>query len=550
MDTLLSQIEAAHRRLVMEQFVRRLVWCLFGTLAVAAVAIAAPKLVAIEGLPERWAELWLVGAGVAGLLIASFWTMVSRRSPLDAAMEIDQRFGLRERVASSLSLSEEVRQTEAGRALLDDAVRSISRVDVGERFQVRPTRAAWLPLAPAVIAFCLMAFVGNREASSTGNPGPTPAEQKEQVKRSIDDLRKKIAKQTEEAEKRGLKDATGLLKELEKGTKELTENKSGADRKQSVVKLNKLSDELAQKRQEMGDKNALQKELDSMKDLAAGPAEKAAEALKQGDWKKAQDEIKKLQEKLAKGQMSPEDQKQLAEQLGQMQKKLEAAAKAHKQSMEDLKKQIEQQKQQGNQQQAEQLQKKLDKMQQNQQQMNQMQQMAKQMGKAQQAMKDGDQQQAAEAMQQLMEQVEQMQQQNDEMEMLDGAMEQIEMAKQQMGCQECQGMGCQACQGMGQQPGQKPGMGMGKGQGAGPRPDEENPTNMRDSRVKHDPKGGASVITGEVEGPNRKGDVLQSMKDELASGDRAEAEALNEERLPRSRREHAKEYLSKIREEL
>lgn len=552
MDTLLHQVQAARRRLVTEQFVRRAVWCLFAALVVAAVAIAVPKIVAIDGLPEQWAQAWLIGAGVVGLLAAGVWTLLSSRTDLDAAMEIDNRFGLRERIASSLSLPEEVQETEAGQALVNDAVHSISRVDIGDQFRVRATRAAWLPLAPALIAVGLMLFVGNREAASKPEPGLTPQQQKEAVKKSMEDLRKKIAKKQEEAEKKGLKDATGLLKKIEAGTKELENNKDLADRKKSTIKLNELSKQLAERRQQLGDKSALKKQLEMMKDLGAGPAEKAAKALKQGDWKKAITEINKLKDKIAKGELTTEEKKQLANQLDKMQKKLQAAADAHKKKMDDLKKQIQQQRQQGNQQQANQLQQQLNKMQQNQPQMNQLQKMAQQMKKCQQAMQQGDQQQAQQAMQQMADQLQQMQQMDAEMEMLDGAMEQIEMAKQQMGCQQCQGMGCEGCQGMGfgQGQGDKPGMGMGKGRGMGPRPDEKNPTNMRDTRVKHDPKRGASVIVGEVEGPNIKGEVMQSLKEELATGVEQEADALSEQRLPRSHRDHAKEYLSKIRENL
>lgn len=550
MDTLIEQVKAAHRRLVFEQFLRRLVWALFGSLAVAAVAIAVPRLVVLEDISPRWDQLWLVAAGVAGLLIAVVWTAVRHRSTLDAAIEIDHRFDLRERVASSLSLTEEALQTEAGQALLNDALRSVSRVDVGEKFHVRATRAAWLPLAPAVVAFCLMTFVGNRSAESVPSKGVTPAEQREQDKKTIEELRKKLEAQAKEAEKKGLKDASELLKEVEKGASELTSEKDKTDRKKEFVKLNRLSDELQKKREALGEKSALQKELEDLKNIGEGPAEKAIQALKTGDWKKALEEINKIKEKMAKGEMTKEDQQKLAEQLDKLQNKLQKAAEAHKQKMEDLKKQIEQQKQQGNQAQADKLQQKLNQMQNKQQQMQQMNQLGMKMQQAQQQLQQGNPQDAAKTMQAIAEQLEKMQQQDAEMEMLDGAMEQIDGAKQQMACENCQGMGCEQCQGggMGQMPGM--GMGMGKGQGAGPRPDEENPTSMRDSRVKHDPKNGASVIVGDVEGPNQKGDVMQSVKEELQADVAREEEALTDERLPRSRREHAKEYLSKIREGL
>ena len=63
------------------------------------------------------------GALGVGLVAAIVWTLVSRRSVLDAAIELDLRFGLKERVSSSLSLSEDDLQSDAGRALVKDALK-------------------------------------------------------------------------------------------------------------------------------------------------------------------------------------------------------------------------------------------------------------------------------------------------------------------------------------------------------------------------------------------------------------------------------------------
>src|SRR3990170_1369242 len=104
MDQLRQQVARARRRLVLEQFVGRMVWCLLAALTVAAIAVAVPRLVAIENLPANWDMAWFLGAIGGGFLIAAVWTFISSRSQFDAAIEIDRRFELRERVASSLSL--------------------------------------------------------------------------------------------------------------------------------------------------------------------------------------------------------------------------------------------------------------------------------------------------------------------------------------------------------------------------------------------------------------------------------------------------------------
>ena len=125
MDQIRKQVDRARRRLWLELLLGRLVKCWFVALAGAVIAIAVPKVIAIDGLPAQWAEMWLGGAVGAGLLVAFAWTLIRGRSELEAAMEIDRRFDLKERVASSLSLPPEAAETPAGRALVADAVRCV-----------------------------------------------------------------------------------------------------------------------------------------------------------------------------------------------------------------------------------------------------------------------------------------------------------------------------------------------------------------------------------------------------------------------------------------
>ncbi len=551
MDQLRQQVARARRRLVFEQFSHRLVWCLLGGLIIAAIAVAVPRVMTLAALPANWDMTWFLGALGAAFVAAATWTAVSRRTALDAAIEIDRRFELRERVASSLSLSDEDQSSEVGRAVVNDALRAVSRIEVDEKFRLHLDRRAWWPLVPAALVFVLVTFV-DRRAESSIDPN-TPANIEKQVKQSAESLRKKIEERRKEAREKGLEEAEGLFKEIEQGTRELTE-KENIDRTKAAVKLNDLAKQLEERRQQLGGKNGLREQFQNMKNLGAGPAEKAAQAMKQGDWKKALEEVEKLAKDLREGNLSDGEKQQLAEQLQQMKEKLEAAAQAHEQAKEELQKQIEKLKEQGNLAKAGELQEKLDKLQQQQPQMNKLQQLAQQMGQIQQGLEQGDGQQAADAMAQLAQQLDQMQQDMNELEMLDAAMDQLEMAKDAMACAECQGGGCEACQGgmanmgLGNNLEGKPGMGMGLGRGIGPRPDEKNDTNLRDTRVRQKPRQGAAVFGGMVEGPNIKGEVEQSIKEEMATLSAEPADPLTSERLPKSRRQHAEQYFQMLRE--
>lgn len=551
MDQLRKQVARARRRLILEQFVGRLVWCLFGAFTLAAIAVAVPRLIAIENLPVYWDTLWLLGALGGGFLAAGVWTVISARSQLDAAIEIDRRFELRERIASSLSLAPEQQESEAGRAVVNDALRAVSRIDVDDKFRLKLDRRAWWPLVPAAIVFVLVMFFDNRQAQSSLDT--TAANVTKQVKKSLESPRKKIDELTKKAEERKLEDAKNMFKQIEKGMRELSE-KTSVDRTKAAVKLNDLKKTLEERRQQFGGKDGLKEQFQNMKNLGAGPAEKAAEAMKQGDWQKAMQEIEKLAKDVRDGKLSKDDIEKLAKQLQKMKDKIEAANQARQQAMDDLKKQIEQQKRAGNLAKAGEMQQKLDQMQKQQKQMQQMQQMAQKMGQMQQALQQGDMQKAADAMNQMAQQMGQMQQQMEDMEMLDAALEQLEMAKDAMACSDCMGEGCQTCQAnfaamdSMRESFQRGGRGMGAGRGEGDRPDERNNTNLRDTQVKQKQGRGAATFGGMVAGPNMKGEVVQSIKDEMSTLSAEPADPLTSDRLPQSRRQHAEQYFEMLRE--
>lgn len=548
MDKILQQVSRARRRLWVELFLNRVVRCLFFTLLAATTAIAVPKIVTIENLPAQWNVWWLGGAAGAALVAAVFWMLVRGRSDLDAAMEIDRRFGLRERVASSISLPPDASSSPAGKALISDAIRVVGRINVDEKFRIHMGRLAWLPIAPALVAVALVLFVDNQQAQSSIDP-----EAKKITKKQLDDstkkLRELLKKQNKKLTTKELESAE-LIRELEQGVDELTKKEVG--QKKALLKLNDLAKQLAERRDKLGGNEQLRKQLEGMKDLNKGPAEKMMQAMKQGDWSKAKQELSKLQNQLAKGELTEQQKKDMMKQLEQLKQKLDQAAAKRQEQMEQLKKQIEKQKKEGNLAKAGELQQKLDQMKKQQQQQQQMNKLAEQMAQCKECMSQGDQQGAAQAMQQMMEQMAQMSEQMEEGEMLEGIMDQLEMAKSAMSCEQCEGAGCSSCQGgfdnlFGKMPGNSTDA-RNRGPGGGTRSDEENGVNFRDSRVRQKPGRGSAVITGEADGPTMRGDVRETIKEQMTSEASAPADPLVIEQLPKSRLHHTEEYFNLLRE--
>lgn len=550
MDQILAQVSRARRRLWLELFLNRLFQCLFVALAVAIVAIAVPKIFAIPSLPANWTWWCALGSIGLGTLTALVWTLFRGLSTIDAAMELDRRFELRERVSSSLALTPAAVETPAGQALLHDAARAIERVEVGSRFGISLPQRRWLPVVTTLFAFLLLSLVENQTAQSGVDP-QAAKQAKEQRENVSKELKKRLVERKKKAAEKGLKEASGLFEKLEKETEKLRKNPE-ADQKKLLVKLNDLAKQLEKRRSEVGSKEEMRKSLANLDKLNKGPAEKMAQAMKDGDWQKALEELKTLNEQLKQGELSEEAKKALAEQLKNLEQKLADMAKAHKQSMEDLKKQIEQQQQQGNLAKAGELQQKLDSMQAQQSQMDKLNQLGMKMGEAQQAMKAGDMSKAAEAMEQMMQQMESLDAAMQEGEMLDAAMAEMQMAKDAMACQECSGEGCMTCQGKqgnaSSSPTGKPGSGMGKGTSWGQRSNSDIDAKFRDSRVKQETGEGASIYAGEADGPNIRGQVSAAIQTEMATSGGAPADPQLIEQLPKSRREHAQEFFDLMRE--
>jgi hypothetical protein len=561
-DEIQESIDAARRRLVVRQWAGRLAFCLTVAFGVALVAILVPKLVHLPGLPARWAAMWLGGAGVVGVAVASLWTLLRPKSRLEAAVEIDHRYNLRERIASSLTLTADDLATPAGAALLRDARRAIGKVEVAERFGLGLDRGVWRPLTPAVLAILAATLIGNRTAEATIEKPPTEQVAADEAKKAAEEARKQLEKRRQEAEEKGLADATALLKKVEEGAAELAE-KPAKDPTKAAVKLNDLSKQLAERREKLGGGDELRNQLNRMKDFGKGPADKAADAMKQGDWRKAMEEIAKVRDEVAGGDLAPEKKEQLASQLGKMQERLAEAQQQHEQQKADLERQLAEAQRQGDLNQAGKLQQKLDQLGMKEPQMQRLQQLALQMKQAQQAMEKGDAKEAAHAMQQMAQQMDQMAREDQEMKMLDAAMADIEGAKEAMGMPP----GDAPNQGPGQMPGDQPGdqpgeqgagapadgmagPGMGKGRGNGARNTEKDEVSYRDTQVRQEVGRGSSTFGGQIDGPSIKGDVVESIKTPLDAAAAQPADPLTSERLPRSRREHAEEYFRGLREKL
>ena len=500
MDHVRKKSKAARRRMLTSRFISYLPYTLGTLLTVAWVGSLLPKILVID-VPERiWLVSWIATAACLGLILNTVMTWLGRPTLEDAASELDRRFGLRERLSSSLLLTHEDRQTELGQALVSDANRRAEVLDVPSKFSWGAQPKMLLPILPLVLAVASY-YLPNRQPSQLASNQPQVAANL--VKNSTQPLLEQIRKKREQAEKEGLDEAIDMFKKLE-GELEKLQKDSKLDPKDALTKLNDIKEQMNERRKELGSAEALKKNLQNMEKFEQGPAEELANALKKGDFQKAEESLEKLMKDLESGKLDKAEMEQLQKQLEQLQKNLQQSSQAHEQAKQNLQEQIKQAQQSGDSQKAGELQRKLDQLQAMDSSMAQMQQMSDMLSKCQNCMKNGDQQGLQEALSEMASQLSDMNASDSQLQDLDQLMDKLSECKNGM----CQGMGSRMMS-------ENPGRGMGEGQGEGERPEEENEVDFFQSQVRDKMKQGQTYFGGKIGGENRKGVSRLAVQEEI-----------------------------------
>ncbi len=608
MNELQQQVRIAARRLTVQQFLMALPWTLTAALLLAALAILVPKFWPLPNLTARWEALWLGGALAVGILAASLHAWLRRRSGLQAALEIDARFGLKERLSSCLALTPEAEQTAAGQALLADATRRIARLDVRDAFRVRPSKWSWVPACCGLLAFAFTLLADAVPEAGAGLQAASSAITK-RVQNASELLKKQIEENRQEAVEKGLPDAKELMERLERGADAMA-RKDRVDQQQALVKLNELAREVQQKQRQLGDTDRMKQQLDALRDMQQGPAERLGKAMSSGDLNQAMRELQQLQSQMNQGQWSAEEKQQLAQQLAAMKEKLEQMAAAQERSRREMQQQRDQLNSQGDRERAAELQRKLDELASQERQAQQAREMAKPLDQSSQALLQDDPRRAATELDALKNSLSKLQADMDEQKLLEKTSNQIAQAKDAMNCKQCEGKGCESCQGQnarqssqsasasqessqtggrsagkqsttaakaagngsmasqgtgkqgqgkggqgqgsqgqggaGQGTGQGQGLGQGRGQGA--RPESPTDTDFQDSQVPTNSGPGQTVIAGKARGPNQAGQAIEEIKAEVEANQRSQEDPLTGQRLPKPQRQLTREYFDAIRE--
>jgi len=538
-------ISKAWRRMRFQRFLTALVWCWAVGLLVVAGTIAFEKLSDRTLRGPDWAPFAI--AGGLGFLVAAGIGLFSGATRVDAAVAIDREFALNDRLATTLTLPEELHATPAGRALIADTLAHVGNLDIGSKFGLALPHRAWVVLMPAALAVGLL-FAPSLSESRAGILGPKPSEtvDKEVAKKQMQAIAKSMAEKKKQAEAQGLSTETQkILAEVQKSAEKLAKTPP-REKEKAMVELNKLQNALKDRQKQVGNAEQIARQLEQMKEAANnGPADEFAKDLAKGDYQKAAQEMKQLAQKLKDGKLTEPEKKQLAQQLNDMKKQMDKLA-----NMEQRKKQIEEAMKSG----AiskEEAQKQLDKIAEQQKGLQKMADMAQQMQKAADAMAKGDTKAAADALGMSQQTLEDLAKQAQELESLDAALADLQDAKDGMSGngpnQLGDRMGGMNGLGMGNRPSNN-GQGLGRGRGQGDRPEAEDKTAFHNTKTKGQLGKGAAVVEGRGPvGKQMKGVDLIEAQGVVEASAVEQAEALSNQKIPKTVKQHAIKYFDAVR---
>jgi len=454
------------------------------------------------------------------------------------ASDVDQRFGMKQRLGSVFALREEDRRSPMGQALIEDAAKRAERLQLSERFSLKPTKLGWLPVIPAILILVAIFFGPAQPSSASSKPSPQTLAQAEQIKKSTESLKKKIREQRKKADAAGLKEAAEMFTKMEADMDKMSKREA-IDPKEAMIAVNDLKKQLDERRKQLGSPESMQKALAKMSESEKGPAESIVKAMKEGDFSEAKDAAKALAEKLRKNDLTPEEKAALKKQVEKLRDKVKEATEQHQSEKQQLQQQIEEAKRDGRTEDAAKMQQKLNGLEAQNGMMQKMEQMAESMNAAAEAMASGEAADAAEAMEGMADQLAEMQNEMEQLQDIEETLDTLAQSKDQMRCKQCAGQGCETCKG-----GSKYGLGNGSGLSG---PEDNKDGQNYESQVRGDPKQGKGVNVGFADGPNRKGVTKEDIKQAVLSATSEESDPLENQTLPRAEREQTTEYFNRLR---
>jgi uncharacterized coiled-coil DUF342 family protein len=560
-----QQINRVSRRLAAQLFVARLTWCWAAALAAAAMWFLLEPVLLAE--PPDWLR-WSVAGGLVGIAtgVAGLLTSLAAPSRVFAALSLDEQFGLKERVTTSLMLTPEQASSPAGQALLADVKQRIDRLDIPERF---PVRLSWSAAAVPAFALLLAAVaIFYQPPQTIARATPEDELKKAPLNRTEIDQKFHQLKKKQRDRQPGDPPVSEKLKEIEAELDKIASKPrtTREELRQRLAEIQKVEDDVKDRQKQLLDKTrGLKNQLRQMDQQAQkskdNPARDLEKALAKGDFAKAQDEAEKLMEKLRNNQLSDEDRQKLKDQIDQMKDKLDRLAK-NKDREDELQKLAREGKLS-----KEALQKELDQIRQDNEQLKDLGELAKQLGECKNCLDKGDNQGAAEKLKGAGDKLKQLDLNEKEIDDLQDQLDRLQDARQaaNRGERADQGKGDKGEGDKDGKDGDKDGKGQdgrgGKGDGKGDT-DQPNDGGIGEGRrpvgksqpyrsfearqgTDFNPKG-KKIFDGFADGPNFRSRTGPEIAGDVKQAAQEAPEAIEQQKIPKAARDIARGYFRNL----
>jgi hypothetical protein len=550
-----TRVRQARRRLFTQALLNRVGLAWGAALAIGLVWFLVEP-AAVPGAPAylKWAVLG--GAAVLGTILAIWTALRAAPSRLSAALAIDQRFDLKERVTTALSLTPQDHSSPAGQALLDDTNDKLERVTVPAKFPVRiGWRALFLPAQAAAIAILalypppvltMLAGGGSKKDADDAQAAEKNAPPKPAIPRTF--IKPPAERSTRSEELRQLE--AELEKLYAEHNKPVDPNQEKPEQVRDRQERIASAEERLQKRErEMNEKfQKLQEQMEKLTELKEGeqrpdsPGKDFEEALAKGDLQKAKEDVEKLEKKARDKKLDPKDQQQLKDQLDQMEAKLERMKKEQDEKKQKLKDLIEKAKRENRD--ADSLERELKNLEQEQKLTPEMQELANAIKGCKQCLDAKDFDGLADQLGNLGKQLGDI---GEDLKDLDDIEEHLQNLKQMKkeGCKQCEGEGKQKGE-----PGVHKDDATGYAEGATGRRKENKDAATQAGEEKRargffDPKG-RKTYGGSTTGPAFKKASSVEMAGDIRQAVQDAPEAIEVQKLPKAAKDMVKEYFEKL----
>jgi hypothetical protein len=266
-----------------------------------AALVAAGRL---WGLPAPGWSVWAMAAG--GLVLGAATGALLRRSWKDAAVAVDARYQLKDRAETALAFLIDPRAGELHHLQVADALEHLDKIDPREVAPYRTPRTL-LWAGAALAAAVVLALIPLRSERASAALAPPPAEvlaESERLEKTMLEELKELAKEHQDER------LEELAAELEELVEEMQE--PGVDGREALAKLSEMQAAIVAAQAEYN-VEAVDAQLQELAE-ALSPAQAtqaASQALADGDYSKAADEL----EKLDASQLSRRESRTLAENL-------------------------------------------------------------------------------------------------------------------------------------------------------------------------------------------------------------------------------------------